>query len=247
MKRLMLDTCVVVDLLLDPDGLDRSVVAILEDPEYSLCASFETMRELVVLFNNKKIFSHHWKKSEDKKSAIIYDENGNIVKEFKDILAVSGFRNGVAIIRKVEERPGSWVSTRVWYYIDVNGKPLSNTMVATDYSEKSYRLFPLREGLAPSYQKENNTGKWGFLNAQCQWVINPQFDDLGADEGGGFYNGLSRACDASSKKWGFINKQGQWVIQPTYTNRPGNFYTQHALVTDKSGNKYFMDMSGKLV
>ena len=65
MKRLMLDTCVVVDLLLDPDGLDRSVVAILEDPEYSLCASFETMRELVVLFNNKKIFSHHWKKSED--------------------------------------------------------------------------------------------------------------------------------------------------------------------------------------
>lgn len=65
MKRLMLDTCVVVDMLLDFDGLDRSVVAILEDPEYSLCASFETMRELVVLFNNKKIFSHNWKKSED--------------------------------------------------------------------------------------------------------------------------------------------------------------------------------------
>jgi len=47
MKPLMLDTCVVVDLLLDPDGLDRSVVAILEDPDYSLCASFETLRELI--------------------------------------------------------------------------------------------------------------------------------------------------------------------------------------------------------
>ncbi len=65
MKRLMLDTCVVVDMLLDFDGLDRSVVALLEDPENALCASFETMRELVVLFNNKKIFSRHWNKAEE--------------------------------------------------------------------------------------------------------------------------------------------------------------------------------------
>ena len=65
MKRLMLDTCVVVDLLLDPDGLDRSIVALLDDPENSLCASFETMRELIVLFNNKKIFSRHRQKAED--------------------------------------------------------------------------------------------------------------------------------------------------------------------------------------
>ena len=65
MKRLMLDTCVVVDMLLDYDGLDRSVVALLDDPENSLCASFETMRELIVLFNNKKIFSRHWQKAED--------------------------------------------------------------------------------------------------------------------------------------------------------------------------------------
>ncbi len=63
MKRLMLDTCVVVDMLLDFDGLDRSVVALLEDPENALCASFETMRELVVLFNNKKIFSRRWNKA----------------------------------------------------------------------------------------------------------------------------------------------------------------------------------------
>ena len=65
MKRLMLDTCVVVDMLLDFDGLDRSVLALLEDPENALCASFETMRELVVLFNNKKIFSRHWNKAEE--------------------------------------------------------------------------------------------------------------------------------------------------------------------------------------
>jgi PIN domain nuclease of toxin-antitoxin system len=65
MKRLMLDTCVVVDMLLDFDGLDRSVLALLENPENALCASFETMRELAVLFNNKKMFSRHWKKAEE--------------------------------------------------------------------------------------------------------------------------------------------------------------------------------------
>lgn len=42
MKRLMLDTCVVVDMLLDFDGLDRSVLALLEDPENALCASCRT-------------------------------------------------------------------------------------------------------------------------------------------------------------------------------------------------------------
>jgi len=35
MKQLMLDTCVVVDMLLDFDGLDRGVVALLEAPEHT--------------------------------------------------------------------------------------------------------------------------------------------------------------------------------------------------------------------
>ena len=61
----MLDTCVVVDMLMDADGLDKSVVDILDDPENILFASFETMRELVVLFNNKNLLSKQWKTAED--------------------------------------------------------------------------------------------------------------------------------------------------------------------------------------
>ena len=51
MKRLMLDTCAVIDMLVDPDALGKGVVALLDDPENTLCASFETMRELVVHFS----------------------------------------------------------------------------------------------------------------------------------------------------------------------------------------------------
>ena len=65
MKRLMLDTCVVIDLLMDADGLDQSVKDLLSDPDYLLCASFETMRELIVHFNNKTMLSRRWKTAND--------------------------------------------------------------------------------------------------------------------------------------------------------------------------------------
>ncbi len=65
MKRLMLDTCVVVEMLVDYDGMEKSVVELLEDSDLTLYASFETMRELIVLFNSNKIRSRQWKTSEE--------------------------------------------------------------------------------------------------------------------------------------------------------------------------------------
>lgn len=65
MTRLLLDTCVVIDLLSDPQGIDNDVWALLDDPNCELCASFETIRELVVHFNNKKLLSKQWKTAED--------------------------------------------------------------------------------------------------------------------------------------------------------------------------------------
>lgn len=61
----MLDTCVVIDMLMDYDGLDKDVKSLIDDPNQLLCASFETMRELVVHFNNKTMLSKHWKTAED--------------------------------------------------------------------------------------------------------------------------------------------------------------------------------------
>ncbi len=73
MKKLMLDTCVVVDMLLDYKGMDNSVKSILNDPQYMLCASFETMRELVVLFNNKKLLSKYWQSAKDVIDCVVND------------------------------------------------------------------------------------------------------------------------------------------------------------------------------
>ena len=63
--RLMLDSCVVFDLLTDMDNLDSCVQELIEDRSNQLYASFETMRELVVHFNNKELLSRHWDTAAD--------------------------------------------------------------------------------------------------------------------------------------------------------------------------------------
>ena len=56
MTRLMLDTCAVIDLISSSDYTDLEFWDVLDAPETMAYASFETARELVVLFNNKKFF-----------------------------------------------------------------------------------------------------------------------------------------------------------------------------------------------
>lgn len=63
--RLLLDSCVVFDLLTDIDNLSKGAMDLIDDPSNMLYASFETMREIVIHFNNKELLSKRWKKAED--------------------------------------------------------------------------------------------------------------------------------------------------------------------------------------
>ncbi len=73
--RLMLDTCVVIDLLTDPENMSQGARDLLGDPENTLFASCETMRELVVHFNNKQLLNKRWKSAEELLQAVEYDLN----------------------------------------------------------------------------------------------------------------------------------------------------------------------------
>ena len=59
--RILLDTCAVIDLITDSDSLDKGFWDIYDDPENIPFASFETAKELVVSFNNKRLLSKCWK------------------------------------------------------------------------------------------------------------------------------------------------------------------------------------------
>lgn len=63
--RLLLDSCVVFDLLTDIDNLSKGAMDLIDDPSNMLYASFETMREIVIHFNNKELLSKRWKTSDE--------------------------------------------------------------------------------------------------------------------------------------------------------------------------------------
>ncbi len=73
--RLMLDTCVIIDLLTDASSMGAGVRDLLSDRSNQFFASAESMRELVVHFNNKKLLSRYWKSSEEVLKIVEYELN----------------------------------------------------------------------------------------------------------------------------------------------------------------------------
>ena len=64
--------------------------------------------------------------------------------------------------------------------------------------------YPIRsysEGLAPV---QTANGRWGYVDAQQRWIIQPRFDDAKEFQSG-------RAAVRQNGKWGFINKRGEWL------------------------------------
>lgn len=63
--RYMLDTCICTFLMCDSDRISPDVRALFEDYDNCFCISAETVRELIVAFNNKGLVSHYWKTAEE--------------------------------------------------------------------------------------------------------------------------------------------------------------------------------------
>lgn len=166
-------------------------------------------------------------------NAAILDVDGNIIKNFEKLHDASGFMDGVAII-KVDEN-GEWVN----YHIDTDGNILSKTLPANEGMLGGYKLYHLREGLRPFYDKK--VERWGFSDAQCNIVIKPQFKN-----GGGFFEGLAPVKNEEDL-WGYIDRTGNYVIEPMYTNVPGAFHAGRALVKDKAEARYYIDRTGNFV
>jgi len=75
------------------------------------------------------------------------------------------------------------------------------------------KIIYFHDGLARVSIGDDKTGKWGFIDKQGKFVINPQFDYISK-----FSDGLAgvRVGDDKTGKWGFIDKQGKFVINPQF-------------------------------
>ena len=63
--RTLLDTCVIIDWATDPDVLNDGVWDIIDDPENRIYISAETVRELVVHYNSKKLLAKCWNNTKE--------------------------------------------------------------------------------------------------------------------------------------------------------------------------------------
>jgi len=85
--RLMLDTCVVIDLLTDVDSIPTEALDMLSDRNNQFFASVETMSELIVHFNNKRLLSKYWKTAED----VLRSVEGDLNIEFLPLRRDAGY------------------------------------------------------------------------------------------------------------------------------------------------------------
>ncbi|MBQ0028888.1 MAG: PIN domain-containing protein [Bacteroidales bacterium] len=62
--RVLLDTNIVIFLLIDIDSLSDDVKGVVFDYDNTLCISVESLRELIVIYRNKRLLNKVWKSSD---------------------------------------------------------------------------------------------------------------------------------------------------------------------------------------
>ena len=97
------------------------------------------------------------------------------------------------------------------------------------------------------WDRDWSEGKWGYIDQNGRYVIEPQFDDAGD-----FHDGLAkvRIGGKSNGKWGYIDRGGIFVIQPQYFD-VHDFSEGKASVREKIAEgeykDYIIDKSGKVL
>lgn len=81
--------------------------------------------------------------------------------------------------------------------------------------------------------------KWGYIDHEGKFVINPQFSKADC-----FYDGLARVC--LDGKYGYIDKNGNYVITPQYADAT-RFSEGIAWVVSPDGPLCLIDKSGEVI
>ena len=86
--------------------------------------------------------------------------------------------------------------------------------------------------------EDKDNGKWGYINKNGEFIIEPQFDN--ADN---FSEGY--ACVELDGKWGYINNKGKFVIKPQFDK---GYCFSEGLAAVKIGDNWgYIDKTGKYI
>lgn len=173
--------------------------------------------------------------------AILYDNNGKVVKVLSNIEKASNFVDGVALVRT---HPVKFSDKPVLKHINTEGEFIfPHLNIEGWYDDLVNR--PLCEGLA-AYQKRLASNKimWGFRDANGKEVIPAEYLEV-LD----FHDGMAAVCQkvGEVKKWGYIDTSGKLVIPCIYSVKPSSFSDGYAVVLNKNNEQFYIDKSGNIV
>ena len=146
----------------------------------------------------------------------LLDENGNEIVP-AEYLHIDKIRDGMI---------PAYTKEKVFVFLDESGKKIKDVSF--------YDINPLYTqdllGVADS-----ETGKWGFVDKNLNYVIEPQFDAIGY-----FVDGIVGA--KQGELWGIINKSGKYIFEPQFKDDELEGYDQGTLVVSKGGKIRLVDV-----
>ena len=179
-------------------------------------------------------------------TAVIYDQNFNVIKQIANVSSVSDYEDEVAVV--VTNKP---LSNTTWevnnHYVDINGNfifpNLGKLVDANKAQITASHIRPTCESLTAFCVP--NTGykvaTWGFRDTKGNIIAPAQYNEVQD-----FSNGLAAVC--TDGKWGFIDTKGNMVIPQRYSIEPSKFDNcGMALVVNREGKYMFIDKTGTVV
>lgn len=82
-------------------------------------------------------------------------------------------------------------------------------------------------------------GKWGFVDKDGKYVVNPQFQSVS------FFSEGMAAVENTDNKWGYIDETGAIIINPQY-KQASSFSEELACVVVEGGMPQYIDSKGEM-
>ena len=127
-----------------------------------------------------------------------------------------------------------------YFFIDESGQQVGD-ITFDRYLNNDFRIWKkYGEFGINGYLWIHYNGYWGFVNQDCELVVEPMYQDVMSFGSNGF------AGVYVDHKWGFINESGEMVIEPQF-DEVGTFSADGLCKIGADGKYGFIDASGKVL
>ncbi len=147
----------------------------------------------------------------------LLDENGNEIVPATEYLFIDKVRDGMI---------PAFTKEKVFVFLDEIGKKIKDVSFYNINPAYAEELL----GVADAKSR-----KWGAVDKNLNYVIEPQFDAIGNFEGG-------ITIAKQGELWGIINKTGKYIIEPQFKLDELKGYNKGTFIVSKGGKIRIVDV-----